>query len=117
VATVCMGCGNQTLNGTRCPRCAGGYRANLRGGNPYATPAYTRVRKGKLEEHRRTFGPRCPRCLVTEDRSIRRTWLTLNHITPIGAGGSVLGPTEVLCLSCNDKQAHVDRPGLSRSPR
>jgi hypothetical protein len=109
-----LGCGAPTLNGTRCPSCAGGYRRALPRGNVYSDPAYIRLRKRRLEEHRRTFGPRCPRCGVLEDRSVRRTWLTLNHRDPVGLGGDILGPTDVMCLSCNDKQAHVDRPELSR---
>jgi hypothetical protein len=115
VATVCLGCGAPTLNGTRCPRCAGGYRL-AHGSAAYSTPAYVRMRKRLLAEHRRTVGPVCPRCWRREDGSVKRR-LTLDHTIPIGLGGDVLGPTTVCCTSCNAKQAHVDRPELSRGRR
>ena len=115
-STICLGCGQPTTNGSRCPTCAGGYR-RAHGSAAYATPAYVRLRSRMLAEHRRTFGARCPRCGVREDRAVRRTWLTLDHTTPLGLGGDILGPVTVCCLGCNDRQAHVDRPELSRKRR
>lgn len=108
-------CGRRTTNrDARCGPCDGGLRAT-RGGDRYDDPRYRRLRAQALELHRLTFGPRCPRCLRPEVRSIRRTWLTLNHLVTMSTpGADILGPVEVLCLSCNDKQLHRDRPDLSR---
>lgn len=115
--TVCLGCGTTTTNGSRCPRCAGGTRSAPKS-TAYRDPAYVRLRRRLLAKHRATFGPRCPRCLTPEDRAVRRTWLTLNHETTMSAPGAhVLGPVTVMCLSCNDRQLHIDRPDVARRGR
>lgn len=114
--TVCLGCGETTTNGSRCPRCAGGRRIAPRT-TAYQHPAYRRLRAQRLAQHRRTHGPRCPRCRTPEDRSDRSTWLTLNHVTPLSLGGDILGPTEVMCNRCNVQQEHRDRPDLARRGR
>jgi hypothetical protein len=114
--TVCLGCGDRTTNGSRCPRCSGGRRCTPRT-TAYRDPRYVRLRRQALAEHRATFGPRCPRCLRPEDRAIRSSWLTVNHITPLSLGGHILGPTEVICLRCNVQQEHVDRPDIARRGR
>ena len=114
--TVCLGCGDRTTNGSRCPRCAGGERHAPRT-TAYRDPRYVALRRRRLAEHRRTFGSRCPRCRRDEDRADRSTWLTLNHITPLSLGGHILGPTEVLCLRCNVQLEHRDRPDLARRGR
>lgn len=86
-----------------------------RGGDRYDDPRYRRMRDHAVAEHRRTFGARCPRCRRPEVRSIRSTWLTFNHdVTLSRPGSDVLGSGTVMCLGCNDRQLHVDRPDLSR---
>lgn len=117
-STICLGCGEPTSNvGGRCARCAGGLR-RTRGGDRYSDPRYRRLRDRLLARHRATFGARCPRCLRDEDRGVRSTWLTLNHRVTMSAPGSdILGPVDVMCLGCNDRQLHVDRPDLSRARR
>lgn len=115
-STVCLKCGETTTNGSRCPRHSGGARHAPRT-TAYRDPRYVQLRRRVLADHRRTFGARCPRCLRDEDREVRSTWLTVNHITPLSLGGSILGPTEVLCLRCNVQQEHRDRPDLARRGR
>lgn len=114
--TVCLGCGNPTTNGSRCPTCAGGTRTRPKS-TAYRDRDYIRMRDRLLAEHRATFGARCPRCLKPEDGSVARR-LTANHVTTLSAPGSdILGPLEVLCTSCNSKQLHVDRPDVARRGR
>lgn len=70
-----------------------------------------------VAEHVRRFGPVCPECggrVVPGDRS---TTLTADHITPLSAGGDVLGPMRVLCLRCNVQAIHAKRPDLARRGR
>lgn len=115
-STVCLGCGATTSNGSRCTSCAGGTRSVPKS-TAYRDPRYVARRRRLLAEHRATFGARCPRCLTPEDRAVRRTWLTLNHVTTLSKGGDVMGPVEVMCLGCNDRQLHVDRPDVARRGR
>jgi len=75
------------------------------------------MRTQRLAEHRRTYGARCPRCGKPEDRNIRATWLTLDHVTPLAAGGDLMGPTEVLCLSENVARGNDARRGTRRRAR
>lgn len=114
--TICLGCGEPTTNGSRCPRCAGGTRSVPKS-TAYQDPRYVRRRRLLLAQHRATFGPRCPRCLRPEDRAIRSTWLTLDHVTSLSLGGDIMGPVEVCCLGCNDRKVHRDRPDLARRGR
>lgn len=69
-------------------------------------------RKRLLAEHRATFGARCPRCGRPEDRAVRSTWLTLDHVVSLSLGGDIMGPVTVCCLGCNDRKLHADRPDL-----
>lgn len=114
-STVCLGCGETTTNGSRCPRCAGGTRSVPKS-KAYRDPDYVRLRARTLAHHRATFGPRCPRCLRDEDGTVARR-LTLDHVTSLSLGGTILGPVEVACTSCNSKKLHVDRPDVARRGR
>jgi hypothetical protein len=72
------------------------------------------MRDRVVEEHRRRFGPRCPRCGRSEDGTPARR-LSFNHdVTMSTPGADILGPGTVMCVGCNSSQLHVDRPDLAR---
>lgn len=114
--TVCLGCGERTTNGSRCPRCSGGSRAH-RGPSPYRDPRWRARVQRELARHRATFGARCPRCLRPELAEDKGTRLSLNHVTPLALGGDLMGPVEVMCVRCNSEQVHVDMPHLASRGR
>lgn len=109
---VCLKCHETTSNGTKCARCAGG-RRSPRPPNRYPA-SYRRVRDRLVAEHIARHGLVCPQCRERQASSSR---LTADHITPLSAGGDVLGPMRVLCLRCNVQAIHALRPDLARRGR
>jgi len=67
-----------------------------------------------VAEHVARHGLVCPQCRIPQASSSR---LTADHITPLSAGGDVLGPMRVLCLTCNVQAIHALRPDLARRGR
>lgn len=76
--------------------------------NPvYATYAWRKRRTRELREHRAVHGDTCPGFRRTPHRAPR---LSLDHVTPLGMGGAVDGPTQILCPSCNTRRSNVMMP-------
>ena len=89
----CAGCG-VIVRSSRCAACRS-LKEKMRP---------TRAQRGydyewaKLSKQMRELQPWCSRCLRTED-------LTLDHITPLSAGGrSVYSNVQVLCRRCNSEK-------------
>jgi 5-methylcytosine-specific restriction protein A len=84
------------------------------GPRPYASAAWQRHSRTTLAAWRQEHGDLCPGFRRPPHATAD---LTVDHTIPLGAGGALLGPTTVLCRSCNSRKAHVDRPELSRRGR
>lgn len=97
-STVCIRCGEIVVG--RCTRCSTGSSAP-RGPNPRRLAAYQRARNRLVTEHRRRFGPYCPRCGGREVPGDRRTTLSADHVVPLIEGGALLGAMTVCCVGCN----------------
>jgi hypothetical protein len=105
-----MKCGLPTTNGTYCVSCNRGFRRAVRN-KAYDDPAWRRRRRREGKAFRATGATRCPRC----GRPItKRNPLSLNHIYPLGLGGSIDGPIERACRSCNSTQRWIDMPTRRR---
>lgn len=64
-----------------------------------------------VAEHIAKHGLLCLLCGVVQASPSK---LTADHITPLSAGGHVLGPMRVICLLCNIQAIHAMRPDLAR---
>lgn len=105
-STVCIGCGNPTTNGSRCIDCNRGFRRAVR--NPaYDDPRWRKRRTRDLAEHRAKHGDICPGYKRPPHPASR---LTDDHIDPLALGGDLLGPTQILCDSCNTRKRHDQTP-------
>jgi 5-methylcytosine-specific restriction enzyme A len=104
-STVCLGCGNPTLNGSRCIDCSRGFRRSAR--NPmYDTPEWRARRRTDIDTHLAGFGLWCPGWGVPAHRVRKRSDLTDDHVIP----GSLEGGTQVLCRACNTRRSHAHSP-------
>ena len=74
----------------------------------YDGAAWRRVRARTMAAHRAKFGDWCPGAAGHGAHSSDD--LTVDHIVPLAAGGSVLGPVRVLC------RAHNGRLGAAQGP-
>lgn len=64
-----------------------------------------------VAEHVRKHGLLCLLCGVVQSSPSK---LTADHITPLSAGGDVLGPLRVICSKCNVQAIHAMRPDIAR---
>jgi 5-methylcytosine-specific restriction enzyme A len=104
--TICLGCSNPTLNGSRCIDCSRGFRRAAR--NPmYDKPEWRQRRKADIAAHVARFGWWCPGYGRPGHASRD---LTDDHVTP----GSLEGGTQVLCRGCNTRKSHVTSPRRRR---
>lgn len=95
----CLDCGRAALR-SRCQDCA--RIADARRHNPaYDTPQWRRFRASTLARHRARFGEWCP---GDERHAAHATRdLTLDHVTPLAAGGRLLDAANirVVCRAGN----------------
>jgi 5-methylcytosine-specific restriction protein A len=119
-------CRGREPDGTPCPNPTSDRRgfcgehrrqSGGRSHNPlYDSYAWRKRRKLELAKHRARYGDMCPGFRRSPHPSKA---LTLDHVVPLGLGGSIDGPTRVLCASCNTRAGNAAMPrgfALRRPP-
>lgn len=104
---LCTVCGVTTSRGSRCAE----HPAKVRGGDRtlYTSREWKALSARVLARHRGQYGDACPGWQRDAHTS---SDLTVDHITPVAAGGTPLDPGNlaVLCRSCNSSKGAALTP-------
>lgn len=110
-ATLCLVCGMPTTNDSRCIDCNRGFRRAVHN-RAYDRPDWRKRSSQAIAAHVERHGWMSPGFGVPPHPS---TDLTLDHVTPLAAGGALLGVTSVLCRGCNTLKRWAQTPTRRRA--
>jgi 5-methylcytosine-specific restriction enzyme A len=101
IPAACLGCGQQTRNGSYCRSCAPAVEARRH--NPaYDSPEWRRHRATAIAAHVRENGWICPGYNRPPHPSRD---LTVDHPVALANGGAVIqAAAPILCRSCNSRK-------------